>query len=93
MTALFVVAGAIWTAVLIYALPGALSAFGKAPRRGDPMRAGVACVAVMVLSGAIRWLFAPDDMSLLAAVFVLVCGTGCFVLILMRAYGRGGIVR
>jgi hypothetical protein len=93
MTALFILAGIIWACVLVYALPGALSAFGRSPRRGDPMRAGVACIALMVLSGAMRWLLAPDDLSLLAAVFVLVCCTGVFVLILMRTYGRGGHVR
>jgi len=92
MTALFVAALVIWTGAFIYALPGAVSAFGKRPRRGDAMRAGVAAVAFMVMFGALVRLFAPASQSLIAALFVFVCGVGGFVLWLMRSYGRGGYV-
>lgn len=92
MVALYILAILIWGAALIYAAPGAVSSFGRSPRRGDPMRLGVAMVAITILLGSLRWLLAPESESLLAVVFVLACGTGCFVLRLMRAYGRGGRV-
>lgn len=92
MTALFVTGGLIWLAVLIYALPGAVSAFSKNPRRGDAMRAGVAAVAILIVAGSLRYLFAPHSQSYLIALFVYLCGVGCFVLWLMHTYGRGGRV-
>lgn len=92
MTALFIIAGLIWAVAFVYALPGALAAFGKRPRIGDAMRVGVAATSLMVMFGAARYLFAPDSQSLIAALFVYVIGVGCFVLWLMRIYGRGRYV-
>lgn len=92
MAGLFILALLIWAAALVYALPGALGAFGKQPRRGDAMRAGVAAVAAMVVFGSLLRLLVPDSQSLIAALFVYVSGVGCFVLWLMRSYGRGGHV-
>ena len=90
MTALFLVALLIWSAVLIYALPGALAAFGRSPRHGDPMRAGVAVVAIVFLCGSLLRLFAVTDETIIAGLFVAVIGTGLFVMWLMKTYGRGG---
>ncbi|GAA4015360.1 hypothetical protein GCM10022280_12600 [Sphingomonas swuensis] len=93
MTLLYVLAVLIWGSTLVYSAPGAVSAFRHSARQGDPMRLGVAMVSATILLGSLRWLFAPQSESLLAVVFVLSCGTGCFVLRLMRTYGRGRHVR
>lgn len=89
MTVLFVLGLCVWAIVLTYSLPSAMSAFGRTPRKGDPMRAGVAVVAVIFVAGSLRWLVAPDSEGILSAIFVLVIGAGFFVLWLMRSYGRG----
>ena len=91
MTALRVVNVLIWGALLIYMLPGAYSAaFGKAVRRGDPMRMGVAATCLVMIAANLRWLLAPDNVSLWAAVYVLSAAVAIYIAFLAKAYGRGG---
>ncbi len=94
MTPLIILNIAAWGLLLAYMLRfGAWAAVrGKSPRHGDPMRLGVAAVALVMLGFFLRRLIAPDSeiafMSL-AALSVLVAG---YVARLARVYGRGPIL-
>lgn len=90
MTALRLLNLAVWGLLLLYMIPGAHHAItGKDVRRGDPMRLGVGVVSIVMVLGNIRWLAAPDNMNLLAAVHILALLAGLYIALLAKTYGRG----
>lgn len=90
MTALRIINVAIWGAVFLYMVPGAFSAArGKAVRHGDPMRLAVAAMAFVLCATQLRWLLAPENVSLWRALLVLGAANGVYLGLLARAYGRG----
>jgi hypothetical protein len=90
LTALRVANLIVWGALFIYMLPAARHAItGKDVRRADPMRLSVAAVCIVMILGNIRWLFAPDNQTLFASIYVLSAFVGVYKIILARTYGRG----
>lgn len=91
LTALFLCALVVWSAVLFYAGKSFLAMLtGKPVHRGDPMRIGVFATSILFVAGSIRWLVAPTDMTSLATIFVLSVIDAIYIFHLMRSYGRGG---
>lgn len=90
MALLFMIGGLIWLSALLYAAPAVWQMLtGKPVHRGDPVRLAVFITAVVIVAGCLRWLFAPESMQILAAIFVLLIADGFYILHLMRSYGRG----
>lgn len=58
-------------------------------RRGDPMRVGVAGVAIVMILANFRWLLAAENDLLFAVIYLLNAGVGLFMISLARTYGRG----
>lgn len=90
LTALRLINVAIWTALLVYMLPGAHHAVtGKDVRQWDPWRLSVAFVSLCIVLSSLRWLLAPNNHALFVAVYVLTAIVGAYKIILARTYGRG----
>ncbi len=90
MTPLIILNVIAWGALLIYMIPGAWSAArGMAARRGDPMRLGVAIVALLMSSFFLRRLLAPGSDVAFNILSVLSIVTACYIAFLAHAYGRG----
>lgn len=89
MTVLFAVAGLLWLCVLIYLTPSVWAIFKGDMRRGDPPRLAAFGFALLSVLGALRWLFAPEDTQLLAAVFSLNICVAALTLLISKVYGRG----
>jgi hypothetical protein len=90
LTALRVLNLIIWSALFVAMAPGAVHAIsGKDWRRGDPWQLSVAAVCIVMVLGNLRWLFAADNDTLFALVYVLSSIVGLYKLLLARTYGRG----
>ncbi len=91
MTALIIANICAWGSLLVYMLlRGAWAALrGKAPRHGDPMRVGVAAVAVVMLGFFVRRLVAPNSDLAFNSLAVLSILVAAYVASLARTYGRG----
>jgi hypothetical protein len=91
MTFLWLLTLVSWTAVIVYMAPAAWAAsFGRNPRRGDPMRLACFSTAVMMAGFSLRWLLAPTNVLLWQILYVLSSVDAVYILMLARAYGRGG---
>lgn len=90
LTALRLLNVLIWTGLLVYMLPGARHAVtGKEVRRADPWQLSVAVVSFVIILGNLRFLLAPENETMFAAVYVLTAIVGIYKIILARTYGRG----
>jgi hypothetical protein len=90
LTALRLLNVLIWTGLLLYMLPGARQAvIGTGVRRSDPWQLSVAFISVAIVLGNLRFLLAPDNDAMFAAVYVLTAIVGVYKIVLARTYGRG----
>jgi predicted membrane channel-forming protein YqfA (hemolysin III family) len=90
MIALRVLNLIIWSGLLIYMSSGAFHAVtGRDVRRNDVWRLSVVSVAIVMILGSLRWLFARDNEMLFAWVTALSVIVGAFKIMLAKAYGRG----
>ncbi|MBB3348803.1 hypothetical protein [Sphingomonas sp. BK069] len=92
MTALRILSNICWGLMLLYVLRGAVAAWIKHARFGDPMRLACAPTAVVVISFNMRWLLWRDDESLLKALLVLSSVLALYILRLAHTYGRGALL-
>jgi hypothetical protein len=90
VTALRILNVIVWGGLIAFMLPGAWSAaFGKAVRRGDPMRLACLATGAVMVGFNLRWLLAPDSIILWQALYGLAAAVGVYIIMLARAYGRG----
>lgn len=93
MTALRIINIIVWLAVVAYCLPGAwAAASSRGTRRGDPMRLACLATGFVIMGFNLRWLLAPDNVTLWKMLYALACADGIYILLLARAYGRGARV-
>ena len=79
-----------WGLLFAYMIPGAWEAAkGHATRLGDPLRLGVATVALLMVGLHGRWLLIPDNDAVWMSLYVMSILTAGYVAYLAHAYGRG----
>jgi hypothetical protein len=94
VTALRILNVIVWGSMLVYMAPAAWSAaFGKATRRGDPMRLACLAMAFVMIGFNLRWLLIPDDTAVWMALCALSAAAGVYILMLARSYGRGSVMK
>jgi hypothetical protein len=90
MTAIRIVALIAWSGLLLYMVPGAISAIrAKSSRHGDPMRAGVLFTAIVFVGFIVRSLWAPTDQTSWFWLYVLCVINAAYIARLAYTYGRG----
>lgn len=90
MTMFWVANLIVWLVSMIVSARGAWAAVTKRDlRSGDPMRLATFLVSSLFVGQTLSWLLAADDLDLWKALYVLGVATGCYVIRLMFAYGRG----
>lgn len=81
---------AVWSVAALVSARGAWAAItNREVRKGDPMRLATFLVSMLFVGQVLRWLLAADNLDLWKALYVLGAATGCYVVRLMFAYGRG----
>lgn len=89
MTALRIINIVCWIVVLIYMAPAVASIFRGSSRTGDPARLACFGFALTSILFSARWLVAPADTEIWAALYVMSTVVAIYTLIAARSYGRG----
>ncbi len=90
MSAFWIINLVVWGTAMIISAPGAWAAVSRTNvRSGDPMRLAVFLVSALFVGQVLRWLLAADNIDFWKALYVVGAATGCYVVRLMFAYGRG----